>query len=89
MNPMLSLQAVGKTFEPGVPVLRDFSLAIEAGARVCLLGPSGCGKTTTLRLIAGFEEPDAGTIQLEGRPISAPGRVVAPEKRQIGMVFQD
>lgn len=89
MNPMLSLQAVGKTFELGVPVLRDFSLAIEAGARVCLLGPSGCGKTTTLRLIAGFEEPDAGTIQLEGRPISAPGRVVAPEKRQIGMVFQD
>ena len=89
MTAVLSLQTVGKTFEPGVPVLRDVSLNIDAGAMVCLLGPSGCGKTTLLRLIAGFEEPDAGTIQLGGRQVSAPGRVLAPEIRQIGMVFQD
>ena len=89
MTAVLSLQAVGKTFEPGVPVLRDVSLSIDAGAMVCLLGPSGCGKTTLLRLIAGFEEPDAGTIQLGGRQVSAPRHVLAPEKRQIGMVFQD
>ena len=89
MTAVLSVQAVGKTFEPGAPVLRDVSLGIDAGAMVCLLGPSGCGKTTLLRLIAGFEEPDAGTIALEGRQVSAPGRVVAPEKRQVGMVFQD
>ena len=89
MTTVLSLQAVGKTFEPGVPVLRDVSLRIDAGAMVCLLGPSGCGKTTLLRLIAGFEEPDAGTVRLGDRQVSAPGRVLAPEKRQIGMVFQD
>ena len=89
MTTVLSLQAVGKTFEPGVPVLRDVSLRIDAGAMVCLLGPSGCGKTTLLRLIAGFEEPDTGTVRLGDRQVSAPGHVLAPEKRQIGMVFQD
>ena len=89
MTAVLTLEAVGKTFEPGVPVLQDVSLGIDAGAMVCLLGPSGCGKTTLLRLIAGFEEPDTGAIRLGGRQVSAPGRVVAAEKRQIGMVFQD
>ena len=89
MTPVLSLQAVGKAFEPGVPVLQDVSLDVAPGALVCLLGPSGCGKTTLLRLVAGFEAPDAGTIQLGGRQVSRPGHVVAPEKRQIGMVFQD
>ena len=89
MTAVLSLQAVGKSFEPGVPVLQDVSLGIDAGAMVCLLGPSGCGKTTLLRLIAGFEDPDAGAIHLGDRQVSVPGHVVAPEKRQIGMVFQD
>ena len=89
MTTVLSLQAVGKTFEPGVQGLRDVSLHIDAGAMVCLLGPSGCGKTTLLRLIAGFEEPDTGTVRLGDRQVSAPGHVLAPEKRQIGMVFQD
>ena len=89
MNPVLSLQTVGKAFESGVPVLQDVSLDVAPGAMVCLLGPSGCGKTTLLRLVAGFEDPDAGTIQLGGRQVSRPGHVVAPEKRQIGMVFQD
>ena len=89
MNPVLSLQAVGKAFESGVPVLQDVSLNVAPGATVCLLGPSGCGKTTLLRLVAGFEEPDAGSIQLGGRQVSRPGHVVAPEKRHIGMVFQD
>jgi iron(III) transport system ATP-binding protein len=56
---------------------------------VCLLGPSGCGKTTLLRLIAGFEEPDAGEIYLIKRLVSRPGLVVPPEQRHIGMVFQD
>ena len=89
MTPVLSLQAVGKAFERGVPVLQDVSLRVEPGALVCLLGPSGCGKTTLLRLIAGFEEPDAGTVHLGGQSVSRSGYVVPPEKRQIGMVFQD
>ena len=89
MTPVLSLQAVSKAFEHDVPVLQDVSLRIEPGAIVCLLGPSGCGKTTLLRLIAGFEEPDSGTIHLGGQPVSRSGYVMPPEKRRIGMVFQE
>ncbi len=89
MTPILSLQAVGKQFEPGLPVLQDIDLQVQSGAVVCLLGPSGCGKTTLLRLIAGFEEPTAGDIYLIKRLVSRPGLVVPPEKRHIGMVFQD
>ena len=62
---------------------------MEAGPVVCLLGPSGCGKTTLLRLVAGFEEPDAGEIYLLKRLVSRPGLVVPPEQRHVGMVFQD
>lgn len=72
----------------GIPVVKDVNLAIEKGIFVCLLGPSGCGKTTTLRLIAGFIEPDAGEIRLGGRRISAPGASVPPESRNMSMIFQ-
>ncbi len=65
----------------------DFQLA--AGQIACLLGPSGCGKTTLLRCIAGFEEVAGGEICLHGEIVSQAGRRVAPEKRRIGMVFQD
>ena len=65
----------------------DFQLA--SGQIACLLGPSGCGKTTLLRCIAGFEEIAAGEISLHGTVVSEAGRRVAPEKRRIGMVFQD
>ena len=56
-----------------VPILRDFSLTIYEGECFCLLGPSGCGKTTALRLVAGFQFPDSGTLTLEGREIGGPG----------------
>jgi iron(III) transport system ATP-binding protein len=69
-------------------VVNDLSLAVEKGQLVCLLGPSGCGKTTTLRLIAGFLEPDAGEIRVGGRRISAPGDSEAPERRNMSMIFQ-
>src|ERR1700726_4376020 len=66
----------------------DLSLTIDHGLLVCLLGPSGCGKTTTLRLIAGFTDPDAGSIRVGGRTISAPGRSEPPERRNMSMIFQ-
>ena len=70
-------------------VVRGLSFSLAAGGIGCLLGPSGCGKTTVLRCLAGFEPVRAGTIALSGRVVSAPGRVVPPEARGIGMVFQD
>src|SRR5258708_23262370 len=64
------------------------SLAVEHGEFICLLGPSGCGKTTTLRMIAGFIEPDAGEIRVDGKAISSPGSVGPPERRNMSMIFQ-
>lgn len=70
-------------------VVKDLSLKLGEGEIGCLLGASGCGKTTVLRLIAGFEIPSAGRIQLRDQTIASCERQVAPEKRRIGMVFQD
>lgn len=70
-------------------VVQNLNLHLNAGDIGCLLGPSGCGKTTTLRAIAGFEPVAEGEIQLAGEVISRPGFTLAPEKRRIGMVFQD
>ena len=83
----LVLKGIGKsygTFE----AVSGFSLELAKGEFVSLLGPSGCGKTTTLRMIAGFMPPTAGTIEMDGRVISAPGGVVSPEKRHMSMIFQ-
>jgi putative spermidine/putrescine transport system ATP-binding protein len=79
----LELKNVTKSFA-GTPAVRDFTLDIEKGSLVSFLGPSGCGKTTTLRMIAGFEQLDTGTIQLDGSDITT----VPPNRRDIGMVFQ-
>ena len=73
----------------GPAAVSDLSLDIADGQFVTLLGPSGCGKTTTLRLIAGFIAPDAGTIHADDRLVSSPERVVPPEERGMGMVFQN
>ncbi|MDE3735424.1 MULTISPECIES: ABC transporter ATP-binding protein [Pseudomonas] len=70
-------------------VVRGLNLHLNAGDIGCLLGPSGCGKTTTLRAIAGFEPVLEGEIQLADEVISRAGFTLAPEKRRIGMVFQD
>ena len=70
--------------------LEGFSLEVRERERVALLGPSGCGKTTALRLLAGFEAPDTGRVLVEGSVVAEPGRIlVPPERRNIGMVFQD
>jgi iron(III) transport system ATP-binding protein len=87
---LLRLVDVTKRFRPRDPPAVDaLSLHVEAGEILALLGPSGCGKTTTLRLIAGFDLPDRGVIELRGQPVAGPGWAVPPEARGVGMVFQD
>ena len=73
---------------PGVRSVDGINLAVDEGELICLLGPSGCGKTTTLRMIAGFLEPDAGEIRVAGKVISSTQAVVAPERRNMSMIFQ-
>jgi len=70
-------------------VVRELSFTLPRGAIGCLLGQSGCGKTTVLRCIAGFEPVQGGRILIDGAVVSAPGKSVPPEKRRVGMVFQD
>lgn len=71
------------------PAVRNVSLAVNEGEILALLGPSGCGKTTTMRLIAGFERPDSGRIAIGGKEVVGPSGFTPPEKRQVGMVFQN
>jgi iron(III) transport system ATP-binding protein len=86
---MAHLELVELTKRYGDVVSVDaIDLAVEPGEFICLLGPSGCGKTTTLRMIAGFLEPDAGEVRVSGKAISGRGSSVPPERRNMGMIFQ-
>ena len=85
---MIDLDGVTKRFG-ALEAVSDATLAVTRGEFLAVLGPSGCGKTTMLRLIAGFEEPDAGTVTVDGRTVCGAGAWVPPERRQVGMVFQD
>ncbi|HEV7475754.1 MAG TPA: ABC transporter ATP-binding protein [Pyrinomonadaceae bacterium] len=82
--PLLSLKNLSKSFDK-TPAVIDVSLAVERGEFFGLLGPSGCGKTTTLRMIAGLEQPDSGTIEFDGNDITN----LPAERRGFGMVFQN
>jgi iron(III) transport system ATP-binding protein len=84
----LNVDAIECRYEDRTAV-KDLSMKVREGEMVCLLGPSGCGKTTALRAIAGFEPLINGSITLAGEIISRPGYTLAPEKRRLGMVFQD
>ncbi|GGJ34548.1 ABC transporter ATP-binding protein [Deinococcus roseus] len=87
---VLRVEHLSKRYAPGFPaVLDDLSFAVHKGEMLALLGPSGCGKTTTLRVIAGFERADQGQVLLDGRALIGPQVFLAPEKRNVGMVFQD
>lgn len=77
-----------KSFE-NQPVVQNVSLSVAPGEILVLLGPSGCGKTTTLRLIAGFEQLDNGRIEIDNQLVADGNRHVPPEKRRVGIVFQD
>jgi molybdate transport system ATP-binding protein len=83
----LELENLTKRY-PGVVSVDGVNLSVEHGEFVCLLGPSGCGKTTTLRMIAGFLEPDAGAIRVGGKLLSSVQSVVPPERRNMSMIFQ-
>ena len=84
---MIELDRVSKRFG-GVDAVTEASLSVTRGELLAVLGPSGCGKTTMLRMIAGFELPDSGSVSVDGRVVSG-GAWVPPERRQVGMVFQD
>lgn len=87
---ILRLEHVTKQYaKNGVPAVHQVSLSLQQGDLLGLLGSSGCGKTTLLRMIAGFERPQAGTILLNGQPVASDRIWVAPEQRDVGMVFQD
>ncbi len=70
-------------------VIHDLNFTLQEGTIGCLLGPSGCGKTTILRTIAGFESISAGTIRISRQIVSSRHKFISPDKRDIGMVFQD
>ncbi|MCC6210375.1 MAG: ABC transporter ATP-binding protein [Burkholderiales bacterium] len=88
MDPLLRVEDLQHSYERQEAV-RGVSFALARGVIGCLLGPSGCGKTTVLRCIAGFETPTAGRILLNGAVVSSARHNLPPEKRRIGMVFQE
>lgn len=88
MTDFLHVNSVTCAYEQNI-VLKDLSFTIGKGEIACLLGPSGCGKSTLLRAIAGFESLQGGQILLSGNILSDTQTIMAPEKRRIGMVFQD
>jgi iron(III) transport system ATP-binding protein len=87
---LLCLAHVTKSYpSQALPAVDDLSLELEKGEILALLGPSGCGKTTTLRLIAGFERPDAGLVEIGGRVVANGQVAIPPEQRGVGVVFQE
>jgi iron(III) transport system ATP-binding protein len=86
--PVVSLRGVTKRFGDVVAV-EELGLDVVPGELLALLGPSGCGKTTALRIVAGFERPDAGTVALDGAVVASAWQFVPAERRRVGVVFQD
>lgn len=86
--PRLEISHIVKDFG-GRRVVDDVSLTVMPGQVTCLLGPSGCGKSTTLRIIAGVEDQDSGTIHVDGKLVSNAAATLPPEQRNIGLMFQD
>ena len=87
-NILLTVNQLHISFESNI-IINNLDMSLNRGEIGCLLGASGCGKTTLLRVIAGFEKAQQGSVQLNGSLLSAAKHFVEPEKRGIGMVFQD
>ena len=87
-SPLLRLENIHKNFG-NLEVLKGIDLTLEKGKKVAVIGPSGCGKTTLLLAIAGFQDPQQGEIILNDTVIASTSISTPPEKRRVGMVFQD
>ncbi|GFG49794.1 ABC transporter ATP-binding protein [Mycolicibacterium agri] len=88
MTAMLDIRGLAKSFN-GHTVLDHIDLSVPRGSTTVVVGASGCGKTTLLRIVAGFESPDAGTVSIDGRQVASPQRSVAAHRRGVGYVAQD
>lgn len=86
--PRLEVHNLIRAFD-GQRVVDDVGFSVEAGQVACLLGPSGCGKSTTLRLVAGVDLPDSGRIFVDGKPVCDGNIHIPPERRSVGLMFQD
>ena len=85
----LELQDIAFGYRSGTNILNEFNLNAQKGEILALIGPSGSGKSTVLRLIAGLEMPRRGVIRINHKTVASPTVFIPPEKRNIGMVFQD
>jgi len=85
---IVACRGLRRSYGPVVAV-DDLDLDVRRGELLAVLGPSGCGKTTLLRLLAGFERPDAGAITVDGTTVAGPGAFLPPERRRVGIVVQD
>jgi len=88
VSALLNVKQISCRYDDKV-IIPDLSFSVKQGQIASLLGPSGCGKTTALRAIAGFEPVYSGEIELAGNILSTPSDTLVPEKRKVGMVFQD
>ena len=86
--PLIECTGLGKSYET-IEAVSELGFELEESESASILGPSGCGKSTLLRLIAGLDVPDRGSVSLYGKEISTSQRMLPPEKRRFGMVFQD
>lgn len=86
---LLKINGLTKSFDQNGPVVNNVAFEVDKNEIFALLGPSGCGKTTTLRLIAGFEQCDAGEVYIDHELVESPQKHLSPQKREIGFVFQD
>lgn len=89
MNNILEIEGLSKSYDGNINALDNCNFSLEKGEICAIVGESGSGKTTLLRLIAGLERPSGGCIKINGQLVSSDSQIIPPQKRQIGMVFQD